>query len=148
MYKDVSFSVKELDAKEGIVTVAIAQYNEKDSDGDIILPSAHLKSINEIGPKSSKPRFKHLKKTIIVSKTPGKAFELFVEGEFLIMRSKLSKSTLGRDTLIEYEEGIITEHSHGFKVLTDEFSPNDNAQYHQRGDSNGRVYSKCLGSKF
>lgn len=126
MYKDVSFSVKELDFNKRIVRVAIARYNDKDSDGDIILNTAHAKSISEIGPQSNKPRFKHLKNHDR-TKTPGNPSKLTVEGDLLVMESKIVETTLGNDTLVEYQEGIITEHSHGFKVVDGEFSEADGA---------------------
>lgn len=116
--------VKDVDTKEGIVKAYFAVFGNKDSDGDIIEPGAFAKSIKERGPDGT-GRIKHLK-FHDVRLVPGKITELGEDsfGGFFI--SKLSHSTLGRDTLIEYQEEIITEHSHGFEIIKDHRGDNAN----------------------
>lgn len=108
--------VKNVDSKKGTVKAYFAVFGNEDSDGDIIEPGAFKKSINERGPSSSVDRIKHLK-FHDTRLAPGKLLKLGEDktGGFFV--SKLSQSTLGKDTLIEYQEGIITEHSHGFEVI-------------------------------
>lgn len=113
--KDVDLSVKGIESKKGIVEAYIAAFDNVDSDGDVIRKGAYLKTIKERGP-SGENRVKHLKNHD-TRQAPGRVLELYEDSKGLVMVSQLSKSTLGRDTLIEYEEGIITEHSHGLEAV-------------------------------
>lgn len=125
--KDIALQAKDVDGKKGIVTFYIAAFGNKDSDGDIILKGSYEKTIKERGPQSTggeRNRIKHLKNHN-TTQAPGKVLELYEDTTGLVMASQLSKSTLGRDTLIEYEEGIITEHSHGFETIKDQYSEKD-----------------------
>lgn len=108
-------SVKDVDTEKGIVKFAFAAYDKPDSDKDIIEPGTYKKSINERGPKAS-DQIKHFK-WHDNRYVPGKLLELYDEGGYGIAVSKIAGTTLGRDTLIEYKEGLITEHSHGFNQL-------------------------------
>jgi len=108
-------SVKDVDSKNGIVKFAFAAYDKVDSDQDIIHSGAYKKSYDERGPKGT-GQIKHFK-WHSDKYVPGKLLEVYDEGGYGIAVSQLSKSTLGRDTLIEYQEKLITEHSHGFNQL-------------------------------
>ncbi len=117
LYKanELPVPVKDVDSEKGTVKAYFAVFGNEDSDGDIIEAGAFSKSISERGPEGI-GRIKHLKfhdRRL----APGLLLELGEDefGGFFV--SKLSKSTLGRDTLIEYQEKIITEHSHGFEVI-------------------------------
>ena len=107
--------VKDVDTKKGVIKAYFAVFGNEDSDGDIIEQGAFAKSIKERGPEGI-GRIKHLK-FHDTRLAPGKLIELGEDefGGFFV--SKLSKSTLGRDTLLEYQEEIITEHSHGFETI-------------------------------
>lgn len=113
--KDVGLDIKGIESTKGVVEVYIAAFNNEDSDGDVIRPGSYLKTIKERGP-SGQNRVKHLKNHD-TRLAPGRVMELYEDSKGLVMVSQLSKSTLGRDTLIEYEEGIITEHSHGLEAI-------------------------------
>jgi HK97 family phage prohead protease len=52
--------IKDIDGKKGIVTGYFSSFNTLDSDGDVIKPGAFARSIKERGPKSMKPRIKHI----------------------------------------------------------------------------------------
>jgi len=121
-YKALDLSVKDVDKAQGIVSFYIARFDNEDSDGDIMVKGAGVKSITERGPKGSN-RIKHLKNHNTYH-TPGKVLELFEDATGIVMVSKLSKTQLGKDTLIEYEEGIITEHSIGFQTIKEEKAEN------------------------
>lgn len=110
--------VKDVDSKKGIIKAYFAIFGNIDSDNDIIEPGAFAKSIRERGPDGSN-RIKHFKwhSTMHV---PGKITSLGEDEKGGWFVSQLSKSTLGKDTLIEYDEGIITEHSHGFEIIQEE----------------------------
>lgn len=114
--KDFGDSVKDIDDLKGIVVGYFAKFGNVDSDGDMIMPGAFKKSIEENGPGSENARIKHLK-FHDTRFAPGVLQELSEDKEGLRFVSKLSSSTLGRDTLHEYKDGIITEHSIGFNTL-------------------------------
>ena len=107
--------VKDVDTEKGVIKAYFAVFGNVDSDNDIIEPGAFSKSIAERGPKGI-GRIKHLK-FHDTRLAPGKILELGEDefGGFFV--SKISQSTLGKDTLIEYQEEIITEHSHGYEVI-------------------------------
>ena len=114
-YKSNNTKVKDIDSKQGIVKAYFAVFGNIDSDGDSIEPGAFTKTIMERGPEGN-DRIKHFK-WHSTKDVPGKLQELGEDEFGAWFISKLSNTTLGRDTLIEYEEGIITEHSHGFEVI-------------------------------
>lgn len=118
LYKSNETKVKDVDSKKGIVKAYFAVFGNIDSDGDIIESGAFAKTIKERGPEGS-DRIKHFK-WHSSRDVPGKLLELGEDefGGFFV--SKLSNTTLGKDTLIEYEEGIITEHSHGFETIKED----------------------------
>lgn len=115
LYKSCDVAIKDIDAKAGIIKAYFAVFGNIDSDGDIIESGAFAKSIKERGPGGSN-RIKHFK-WHSMRDVPGRLQELGEDEFGAWFISKLSKSTLGRDTLIEYDEGIITEHSHGFETI-------------------------------
>jgi HK97 family phage prohead protease len=112
--------VKDIDEKNNIVKMVWSATNIIDSDGDLIASGAFKKTIQERGIGSAHPRIKHFKNHDI-TQSPGMLQELYEEGNQLIAVSKLVDTTLGRDTLIEYKEGIITEHSIGFEIPNGKF---------------------------
>lgn len=116
--------VKDVDTKKGIVKAYFAVFGNKDSDGDIIEPGAFAKSIKERGPDGTR-RIKHLKYHD-TRLAPGRITELGEDAYGGFFVSKLSKSDLGRNTLIEYQEEIITEHSHGFETIKNHEGENAN----------------------
>ncbi len=117
-YKSNEAKVKDVDSKQGLVKAYFAVFGNIDSDGDIIEPGSFTKTIKERGPEGS-GRIKHFK-WHSSRDVPGRIQELGEDefGGWFI--SKLSNTTLGKDTLIEYEEGIITEHSHGFEIIKED----------------------------
>lgn len=119
-------TVKDVDAKQGIVTGYFSVFGNKDSDGDIILPGAFTKTIKENGPGSGKQRILHL-----LQHEPtmplGKPHVLTEDAKGLYFESKISGTSYGRDTLKLYEDGVLTEHSIGYKVVKNE--PKDDANY-------------------
>ena len=107
-------NIKDIDLQKR--TVQAYYYNSQtvDSDNDIILPGAYAKSITERGPKSALPRIKHLFNHWDAAGVILELGENENGGWFL---SKLGRHQVGRDVLTMYDDGIITEHSHGFEVV-------------------------------
>jgi len=119
--KAIDVEVKDLDEK-GMVKVAIVSFDTKDSDGDIIKPTAYEKSIKE-----NFKRFRHFKNHDF-NQVPGVPKELIKEGNHLYMVSQLIlDSDVGRNTYAEYKAGAIKEHSHGFITMKEHFDKKENA---------------------
>lgn len=120
-------SVKDIDQKEGIITGYFSTFGTKDSDGDIIMPGAYRKTLAENGPEAKNGgRIMHL-----LQHDPllplGKPKVLKEDGHGLYFESKISNTSYGRDTLKLYEDGVLTEHSIGYKVIKNE--PKEDANY-------------------
>ena len=106
--------VKDINIKDRIVQAYYFNSQTVDSDGDIISSDAYDKSITERGPKSSMPRIKHL---FNHWEGTGILQELGKDEKGGWFISKLGRHSVGRDTLLMYEDGLITEHSHGFETI-------------------------------
>lgn len=111
-------TIKDVDPASRTVTGFFNSLYYFDSDWDVSLPGSFNKSIADRGPESQAiAKFKMLRdhnweKTIsrphvLEQKTVDNITGLYFE-------SKLSKSTAGRDALIDYQEEIIDNHSFGF----------------------------------
>lgn len=117
-YKSLGMEVKDVDAKKGIVTGYFSAFGMVDSDGDIIMPGAFKRSIQDWGPKG-KGRIKHLLNHD-PSKPLGKIAELDEDGYGLKYESLVGTHSLGKDFIKMVESGLIAEHSIGFKTLREQ----------------------------
>lgn len=129
-YKSCNIEVKDIDSTKGVVKAYYSITGNIDSDKDIVEPGAGKKTIQERGPAGSN-RIKHFKWHDI-RYAPGVIQELGEDETGGWFVSKLLKTTLGLDTLIEYEEKAITEHSFGFETIkedTDESGINHIKEY-------------------
>ena len=129
LFKDTSGgSIKDVDSKQGIITGYFSVFGNKDSDGDIIIPGAFTKTLKENGPESGKPRILYLLQHDPLMPL-GKPHVLKEDSHGLYFESKIAQTSYGRDTLKLYEEGVLTEHSIGYKVVKNE--PKAEANYLQ-----------------
>jgi HK97 family phage prohead protease len=117
--KTSDLQFKDVDNKKQIVVGYFSAFGSKDSDGDIILPGAYAKSIKERGPKSSKPRIKHLldhdkRRSVAVIQ------ELEEDEIGLKYTSKAGSHDAGQDWFKMCESGIISEHSVGFETIKED----------------------------
>jgi hypothetical protein len=113
---DLSCAIKDIDGKKGIVTGYFSAFDNVDADGDIIRRGAFAKTIRENGPKSAKPRIKHLQNHN-VNMPLGVLTELKEDATGLAYESNVGTHTLGTDFIKMVESGLITEHSIGFQTL-------------------------------
>ena len=127
-YKSFDLEVKDVDTKEGIVTGYFSAFGNVDSDGDIMMPGAFKRSIQDWGPEG-KNRVKHLMNHD-PSQPLGKMLELKEDDYGLYYRSKIGSHQLGKDFVKMVESGLITEHSIGFKTLREQKSGDAN-QIHE-----------------
>jgi len=109
-------ALKTIDAKEGIVAGYWSAFDVEDEWGDSIAPGAFAKTIAEWGPGSPRPRTKFLfmHDPFLVL---GKPMTLKEDGVGLFFEAKIVQTTWGRDVLMLYQDGIITEHSIGFRTM-------------------------------
>jgi len=113
---ELTSSIKDMDMKQGIVTGYFSAFNNVDSDGDVILPGAFRKSIQENGPNSPKPRIKHLLNHN-TNLALGALQSLVEDRKGLAYESQIGSHELGEDFLKMVDSGLITEHSIGFQVM-------------------------------
>lgn len=93
-----------------------AAFNNVDSDGDLIVKGAFSKSLQENGVNSLKPRIFHLYQHD-VTKLLGRPIELKEDDFGLFFTTTIANTALGDDVLNLYREGVINEHSIGFKTI-------------------------------
>lgn len=117
-YKSLSNSIKDVDTSQGIVTGYFSAFGNIDDGMDMVVKGAFSESIKSWGVKGS-DRIKHLWQHD-GNKPIGKITLLKEDDYGLYFESKLSKTQLGQDALIQYQEGILKEHSIGYSVIQEE----------------------------
>lgn len=117
-------TIKDVDSVKGIVTGYFSTFGVVDSDGDMIMPGAFKRSIQDWGP-NGRGRVKHL-----YNHDPGqplgKITELGEDSVGLKYVSQIGTHFLGRDFIKMVESGLITEHSIGFKTLREQKGASSN----------------------
>ena len=119
-YKSFDLEVKDVDAKSGTVTGYFSAFGMVDSDGDIMMPGAFKRSIQDWGVEG-KQRIKHLLNHN-PSQPLGKLTMLKEDNFGLYYESKVGTHQLGKDFVKMVESGLIGEHSIGFKTLREQKS--------------------------
>jgi uncharacterized protein len=112
--KSIPLQLKDIDGKQGIVAFYFAHFGSVDMENDLIEKGAYKKTIAE-----NRNRIKHFKNHDPLQ-VPGVIQELGEDETGAFAVSKLMPTTLGKDTLIEYEHKAITEHSQGFQTIKQE----------------------------
>jgi HK97 family phage prohead protease len=114
-YKNHFGQVKDVDMKGRRVSGYLSAFDNKDSDGDVIVKGAYAKSLNE---RKGEIFFLNQHNW---SQPHGKFDELKEDSTGLYFVSNpLIDTTYSTDTLNLYEAGIIKEHSVGFITVKDE----------------------------
>lgn len=117
--KGENTSIKDLSLDKKEVAIYLAHFGNIDSDNDLIVKGAFKKSLQERGVESTSNRKIAFLRYHDWEKPIGKFTKLEEDEIGLFAVGKLSDSTLGKDALIDYEEGIIREHSIGFRYIQD-----------------------------
>lgn len=109
IYKQLSYSLKDIDTDKRTVAFYFNKFMEYDSDDDRIFPGAGKKTRTE-----NRDRIKHLYNHW---KTIGKPLMIDEDtnGDFMV--SKLGRDTDSNDVYLKYQDGLITEHSFGFEGI-------------------------------
>ena len=123
-YKSFEGNVKDVDSKQGIVSGYFSAFGMVDSDGDIMMPGAFKRSIQDWGPEA-KGRVKHLLNHD-PSQPLGKILELKEDSYGLFYRSQVGSHRLGQDFIKMVESDLIGEHSIGFRTLREQKSSEAN----------------------
>jgi len=122
MFKSLSQNIKDID-EQGVVTFYFANFGNKDSDGDITMKGAFLKTIND-----NRARIKHVLNHR-TDQVPGVVQEMGEDEKGAWMRSKLMLgTTLGKDVYEMYKAGAITEHSFRYDIVKAYQDKNQDAQ--------------------
>lgn len=114
--KTVSIELKDADAKNGILQVVPSIFGNIDSDNEMIVRGAFLKTIKERGPESKKPRIKHLWQHDGWQPI-GKPNEMGEEEKGLIVLTKFGSDGFSQDKFKQHIDEIITEMSIGYNVI-------------------------------
>lgn len=127
-----SLLVKDLDTKQGIVSAYWSAFGNIDDQKEIVDRGFFKKSIQERGPKSAQPRIKflyqHDEKMLVA-----KPSELVEDATGLLATYQIPPTTLGKDILILYEYGVLSEHSIGYEVLLSQWDMKVGARHLQEG---------------
>ena len=119
-YKAARLEFKDIDRKSLVVSGYFSAFNNLDSDGDIMMPGAFKRSIQDWGPEG-KQRIKHLQNHN--PNLPLGKLKVLQEDDYgLYYESKLVETTFGMDYIKMAEGGLITEHSIGFNILNEQKS--------------------------
>jgi len=97
-------------------------FNVKDSDNDIIRKGAYAKSISERGVDSESNRKIGYLRNHNWDKSIGKILSMEEDGYGLLVTAQLGRATDGKDALLDYQDGIIREHSIGFNYIPDKMN--------------------------
>ncbi len=130
---DPHSNYKEVDDSRRTVDVIANTYNYFDTDMDVLVPGCCAKSIEERGPKSELPgKIKHLSNHDLHKGIgrPDLIEETTMNGvPVLHAQSWMSETTEGEETLIKYKEGLIDQHSIGFRYLQLEWVEGDSREF-------------------
>ncbi len=131
--KNLALEIKDIDDKEGIVSGYYASFDSIDADNDVIRKGAFKKSIQERGPLSAgNRRIAHLRNHDW-DRQIGKILELDEDQYGLRFVSKMGRSTEGKDALLDYQDGILREHSIGFNYIADKVKYVEDSEFSEKG---------------
>ena len=120
--------VTDVDTESRKVKAYASSFGNIDAHGDMIVKGAFAKSIMDRGANSTSNRkIAHLLQHDMTSPI-GRITELYEDEKGLVFVSELSKSTKGNDALIQYQEGILREHSIGFNIVKEDLIEKDEAE--------------------
>ena len=120
--KSIQFKIDDIDEGTRKVKGYASAFDVMDSDNDVIRKGAFLKSIQERGPESAGNRkIAHLRNHDWEHQI-GKFVELYEDEKGLVFVSELGRSTKGTDALLDYQDGILREHSIGFNYVKDKIN--------------------------
>lgn len=135
MFKEFDFkgetSITDIDLTKNTVSGYLSAWDVVDSDQDMLMRGAFQKSILERGPQSTGNRKIAFLRGHDTNRPVGKFLELEEDQKGLRYVAQMSQSRDGRDTLIQMQEGLLNEHSIGYRRIFDKEQWNDQAGYNE-----------------
>lgn len=135
--KETSFKALDIDEGSRRVKGMLSAFNVIDSDSDVITIGAFAKSIAERGPQSAGNRKISFLWSHDIMKPIGKFLELEETNEGLLFVAEMGRSTTAKDAFLNYQDGIIKEHSIGFRYIYDKLDYIETEEAQKRGYSEG-----------
>ena len=117
--KSQGLKITDVDTSSRKVAMYLAHFGNIDSDNDMIVKGAFSKSLQERGVESASNRKIAFLRHHDWKMQIGKFVELKEDENGLYAIGELGNSTIGNDALCDYQDGIIREHSIGFKYIQD-----------------------------
>lgn len=111
--------ITDIDVKSRTVTGYFSIFGNIDSDGDMIMPGAYTKTLQESG-----ARARHLWQHDV--RYPLARPETKQDNIGLWFKSVISNTSIGRDAIQLYQDGVIDEHSVGIIPVKKKKQPNYN----------------------
>lgn len=110
-YKSIKAEVKDVDSTKGVITGYFSVFDNVDSDNDVIVKGAFARTINNNG-----QRIKHLWQHNMAFPL-SKPSVLKEDNYGLYFESTISKTSYGKDVIQLYKDGVVDEHSIGFRTI-------------------------------
>lgn len=110
-------SVMDVDTEKKIVKACWSKIGNIDLDGDIMAAGCYNKTIAERGPQGKNQIWALVDHKASLKNALGKPMQLYVEGDQLIAVTKIVDTEIGEDIIKLYNEGVINEHSVGFRTI-------------------------------
>jgi HK97 family phage prohead protease len=127
--KSISMKMEDIDESNRIVKGYLSSFDTLDSDNDIIRKGAFSKSLKERGVgATNNRRIAHLRNHDWEHQI-GAFKELYETEKGLAFVSQLGRSTKGNDALLDYQDGILREHSIGFNYVKDKITEEEDETY-------------------
>lgn len=113
--KTCTLQLKEVDVNKRFVAGYLSAFGNVDTYGDMVMPGAFTKTIAERGPSGSN-RIKYLWQHD--SRKPVGKFTLLKEDSVgLYFEADMSEASAGKDAMTLIKEGILNEHSIGYRSI-------------------------------
>lgn len=116
--KNINLEVKDIDTNSREVVFYASAFDSIDSDNDVIRKGSFSKSLQERGAQATGRKIAHLRNHDFEHQI-GLPIEMIEDSYGLKVVSRLGKSTKGNDALLDYQDGILREHSIGFNYVQD-----------------------------
>jgi uncharacterized protein len=111
--------IKDFDFKSRTVTGYFSRFGNRDHDGDVMMPGAFSRSIEMRG-AGSRNMIPHLADHMMDTSNLLAKPKLYEKADGGFFESSISDTNKGLDILKQYRDGLINQHSFGFKILRHE----------------------------
>ena len=127
--KGLQEQILDVDTEKKTVKAVWAAMGNIDLDGDVIMPGAFTKTIQERGPQGKNLIWALIDHEADLKHAIGKPSELYEENGKLIAVTKIVDTELGEDIITMYNEGLINQHSIGFSIPKNKSEIRDGVRY-------------------